>query len=129
MTEASRIYPTFRFTDAEAVLKWLAEAFGFVEHAAYRDEQGAIIHAEMAFGSAMIMFGQAREDAFAEIVGQPIGAGGKAVYLAVDDADAMFAKATGAGAEIVQGLTERDYGSREFICRDPEGNVWSIGTY
>jgi uncharacterized glyoxalase superfamily protein PhnB len=22
-----------------------------------------------------------------------------------------------------------DYGSREFTARDPEGNVWSFGTY
>ncbi|TGV78109.1 glyoxalase, partial [Mesorhizobium sp. M00.F.Ca.ET.158.01.1.1] len=34
-----------------------------------------------------------------------------------------------AGATIIQELTNRDYGSREFICRDPEGNVWSFGTY
>ena len=31
--------------------------------------------------------------------------------------------------EILEELTDRDYGSREFICRDPEGNVWSFGTY
>jgi hypothetical protein len=24
---------------------------------------------------------------------------------------------------------DRDYGSREFVCRDPEGNVWCFGTY
>jgi uncharacterized glyoxalase superfamily protein PhnB len=26
-------------------------------------------------------------------------------------------------------LTDQDYGSREFIARDPEGNIWSFGTY
>jgi uncharacterized protein (TIGR02271 family) len=26
-------------------------------------------------------------------------------------------------------LVDRDYGSREFICRDPEGNIWAFGTY
>ncbi|TIL55186.1 MAG: glyoxalase, partial [Mesorhizobium sp.] len=30
---------------------------------------------------------------------------------------------------ILQELIDRDYGSREFICCDPEGNVWSFGTY
>ena len=38
-------------------------------------------------------------------------------------------RAEAAGAEILEGLTDRGYGSREFICRDPEGNVWSLGTY
>ena len=27
------------------------------------------------------------------------------------------------------GLTDTDYGSRDFSARDPEGNVWSFGTY
>ncbi|TIO54779.1 MAG: glyoxalase, partial [Mesorhizobium sp.] len=47
----------------------------------------------------------------------------------VDDADAAYAKAKKAGARITQELVDRDYGSREFICLDPEGNVWSFGTY
>jgi AraC-like DNA-binding protein len=34
-----------------------------------------------------------------------------------------------AGAEIVEGPVDREYGSRDFIARDPEGNLWSFGTY
>ena len=26
-------------------------------------------------------------------------------------------------------ITDADYGSRDFSVRDPEGNVWSFGTY
>jgi uncharacterized glyoxalase superfamily protein PhnB len=26
-------------------------------------------------------------------------------------------------------LHNTDYGSRDFACRDPEGNLWSFGTY
>ncbi len=33
------------------------------------------------------------------------------------------------GARIEEGLTDQPYCSREFICRDPEGNVWCFGTY
>jgi uncharacterized glyoxalase superfamily protein PhnB len=43
--------------------------------------------------------------------------------------DGLFAKVRASGVEIAEGLTERSYGSREFICRDPEGNVWCFGTY
>ena len=25
--------------------------------------------------------------------------------------------------------TDQDYGSREFAARDPDGNLWSFGTY
>ena len=26
-------------------------------------------------------------------------------------------------------IIDTDYGSRDFSVRDPEGNVWSFGTY
>jgi uncharacterized glyoxalase superfamily protein PhnB len=49
--------------------------------------------------------------------------------VVVEDADAHFAHAQAAGAEIVRGLTDQDYGSRDYSARDPEGNLWSFGTY
>jgi uncharacterized glyoxalase superfamily protein PhnB len=63
------------------------------------------------------------------MVGQPGENAGKSVYIAVDDTDAAYARAKAAGATILEGPVDRDYGSRDFICRDPEGNVWSFGTY
>jgi uncharacterized glyoxalase superfamily protein PhnB len=126
--EAPRIFPTLRYANAAAMIDWLATAFGFLVHAKYMD--GADVgHAELALGSSMIMIGSSRADAFGAIVGEPGHNGGKAIYLAVEDVDVVHARAKAAGADIVQQLTDRDYGSREFICRDPEGNVWSVGTY
>jgi hypothetical protein len=29
----------------------------------------------------------------------------------------------------VMQIRDQDYGSRDFICRDPEGHLWSLGTY
>jgi uncharacterized glyoxalase superfamily protein PhnB len=51
------------------------------------------------------------------------------VYLVVDDPDAHHERAKKAGAEIVRGLRDEDYGSRGYTARDPEGNLWSFGTY
>ena len=61
--------------------------------------------------------------------GGPGDNGGKSVYVAVDETDALYEKAKAAGAEILKELYDTDYGSRDFMCRDPEGNVWSFGTY
>ncbi len=49
--------------------------------------------------------------------------------LIVSDADGIYATAKAAGAEIVTDLAEMDYGGKAFSCRDPEGHLWSIGTY
>jgi uncharacterized glyoxalase superfamily protein PhnB len=126
------LFPTFRCRDAAAMIDWLERAFGFTTRARHDDDTGAVAHAELALGSSMILLGQARDDAFGAMVGAlggEAGQGGRAVYVVVADADAALARAEAAGAVIEQGLTERDYGSREFICRDPEGNVWCFGTY
>ncbi|RWM11058.1 MAG: glyoxalase [Mesorhizobium sp.] len=127
-TETPRIYPALRYRNATNMIDWLRDAFGFEVRARYCD--GDIVHhAELTFGSSMIMLGTARDDDYGKIVGEPAGGGGKSIYVAVDDADAAYAKAKKAGAKIIQELVDRDYGSREFICLDPEGNVWSFGTY
>jgi uncharacterized glyoxalase superfamily protein PhnB len=51
------------------------------------------------------------------------------VYLVSDDPDGLFERADAAGAEVIRPLRDEDYGSRGFSIRDPEGNLWSIGTY
>ena len=126
--EAPRLYPALRYRNAARMIDWLGEAFGFSVRARY-GEGDVVHHAELVFGSSMIMLGTVRDDGYGKMVGEPGSGGGKSIYIAVDDADAAYARAKKAGATIIQKLTDRDYGSREFICRDPEGNVWSFGTY
>ncbi len=126
--EAPRIFPAMRFRNAAKMIDWLCEAFGFSLHAKYVDGD-TVAHGQLAFGSSMIMCGDMRDNAYGDLVGVPDSAGGKSLYIAVDDVDALCERAARAGAEIVEGPVERDYGSREVICRDPEGNIWSFGTY
>ena len=55
--------------------------------------------------------------------------GTTSTYVVTDGPDALFDRATAAGAEVVRDLRDEDYGSRGFTVRDPEGNLWSFGTY
>ena len=75
--------------------------------------------------SARLVSGRGTRGGYSLVVGGTT----QSVYIAVPDADAVFARAKAAGAEIVMGLTDQPYGSRDFICRDPEGQVWCFGTY
>lgn len=126
--QAPRVFPTFRYRDATAMVDWLVKAFGFSIHAMHADG-GRLVHAELALGSSIIMLGQTADDSFGALVGAPGENGGKSVYIAVENVDVVHDHALKAGAEILEGPIDRDYGSREFICRDPEGNIWCIGTY
>lgn len=128
MTEAPRIFPAFRYRDPAAMMAWLCDTVGFTVRLRHPAE-GQVEHAELAFGSAMIMLGAVRDDAYGALVGGPGQTGGKSMYVAVDDVDTLFGRVKASGVTIEEGLTDRDYGSREFTCRDPEGNVWCFGTY
>ena len=70
--ETARIYPTLRCKDAEAMIGWLKTVIGFTEHVVYRDG-GVIHHAELAYGSSMLMLGQSRDDAYGRLVGDATG--------------------------------------------------------
>ena len=122
MTYAT-IYPTLTYGDAGTAIDFLTEAFGFERHAVYNGDGGDVRHAELRLGNGLVMLGSAN----ASIPATKGRAGG--IYVVVDDPDAHYERAVGAGAEVVRDLTDEDYGSRGYTARDLEGNVWSFGTY
>jgi uncharacterized glyoxalase superfamily protein PhnB len=120
------IYPSLRYHDASAAIDWLTEAFGFAEKEVHADDEGVIRHAELSGFGGIVMLGTEPEG------GDPLWgehAGQGWLYLSTEDPDALHDRAVAAGAQIVRELQDTDYGSRDFSARDPEGNVWSFGTY
>ena len=126
--EAPRIYPTLRCKDEPAMMRWLKDVIGFTEYVVYRSD-GVVQHAELAYGSSILMLGQSRDEEYGRLVGDIGGRRTDSLYVAVNDPDGLHAKAKAAGAKIEMELHNTDYGSRDFACRDPEGNLWSFGTY
>ena len=126
---ASTFYPFLRYADARAAVDWLCDAFGMERHSVFDAPDGTVAHAELRLGAGVLMLGQAKDDALGLRTPRELGAVTGGVYAYVADADAHHARAVAAGAEIVLPLREMSYGSREYTCRDPEGNLWSFGTY
>lgn len=123
------IFPALRYRDAAAALEWLPRAFGFLVKTVYRDEDnGTIAHAELQLGTGLIMFGQDDDRRLGGNMPDP-RASTVSIYVVVEDPDAHYAGAKAAGAQIVRGLTDGPYGSRQYSARDLEGNLWSFGTY
>jgi uncharacterized glyoxalase superfamily protein PhnB len=121
-----------RYRDADAAVDFLIRAFGFAEHAVFRDEQGHVVHAELSFGNGMIMIGPDSQSEFGRFTAFPKDIGGRCtqtVYCIIDDPDAHHDRAKAAGAEIVMPLTDQHYGGRDYSARDIEGHIWSFGTY
>jgi uncharacterized glyoxalase superfamily protein PhnB len=121
------IFPILQYTDAHAAIDFLERAFGFERAQVHEDDDGRVVHAELKRGEDVAMLSTHRPDSEYGAFGPKPGTTG--VYVATEEIDALHDRAKAAGAEIVMGLTDTDYGSRDFTARDPEGNVWSFGTY
>jgi uncharacterized glyoxalase superfamily protein PhnB len=119
------IYPILRYADARAAIDWLTKAFGLTVRMVSDRPDGTVGHAELECGRGILMLGQRDAD------DRPRASGPTAwvVYVAVADVDEHHDHAVASGAEIVRGLTDQPYGSREYDARDCEGNLWSFGTY
>lgn len=119
-----------KYDDARAAVDWLERAFGFERTTVHEAPNGKISQAELRFGDGMIMFGSAGNNDFGLKTARELGAVNQGVYVIVDDGlDAHYERARRAGAEIVHEPNDTDYGARVYMARDPEGNLWSFGTY
>lgn len=121
---APTVWPAFRARDSRTLIDFLVEVLGFVENVAY-EEDGVIHHAQLDWpeGGGVMLGDDRPGTSWARRPGT-CGA-----YVVTADPDAVHARAVAAGAEVIEGPVERDYGSRDVIIRDPEGNLWSFGTY
>jgi len=131
-THGSTLIPCLRYRDAHAMIDWLCRAFGFEKRAVYDDDAGGVAHAQLVHGRGMLMLGSVRDDALGRHMVQPDAIGGRhtqCTYVVVDDCKAHYDHARAAGAEIVDDYEEKDYGGAGYSCRDPEGQLWSFGSY
>lgn len=122
-TNLPSIYPTLRYRDADAAIAFLTDALGLKLQERHDRPDGTVAHAQLAWGSGLVMLSTAG------VGDTTFDLGPVCLYLATDDPDSHHDKAVAGGAEIVMGLVDQDYGSREYAARDPEGNVWCFGTY
>jgi uncharacterized glyoxalase superfamily protein PhnB len=121
-----------RYRDAPAAITWLCDTFGFEPQLVVPNEDGSIAHAQLAFGNGMIMLGSAFDTEYGRLLKQPSETGGfvtQSAYLVVNNADLVYGRVLEGGGKILLDIKDEDYGGRGFTCSDPEGHVWSIGTY
>jgi len=101
---------------AQRFIDFVSEAFGgkeLMRHA----EGDMILHAKVQIGDSVIELGEAR---FPE---QPLPT---AIYLYVNDVDAMYEQALKAGGVSMLAPTDQEYGDRNAWVKDPFDNVWYI---
>ncbi len=126
------VIPTLRYRDGRAAIDFLCRAFGFEEQLVVPDPSGTIAHAQLVFGTGMVMLGSARNNEFHRLVQSPAESGAvpsQSAYIVVADVDAHYTRARAAGAAIVVDIADQAHGGRAYSCKDPEGHVWNFGSY
>jgi uncharacterized glyoxalase superfamily protein PhnB len=129
MSNHPTIWPTFLYEDAPAAITFLQQAFGFTATLVVTnpDDESVVEHAQLLGPEGGgIMLGTANRP------GNPFSErapGAASVYVVTERPDELFDRAVAAGAGVFAPLRDEDYGSRGFSVTDPEGNIWSFGTY
>src|SRR3546814_648162 len=89
--EPPRLFPTLRCHDAEAMIRWLIDTYGFAERVVYR-HAGDVQHAELAMGSSILMLGQHRDAAYGQRVGSLDGRRTDSLHVGVERPDRRYAR-------------------------------------
>ncbi|MGD7789539.1 VOC family protein [Propionibacteriaceae bacterium Y1700] len=123
-TRPPSVWPTFQAKDAPAMIKFLVDVVGFVETARY-DDGDQVAHCQLDWPEGGgVMFGSHKPD-----LPWTVAPGTAGIYVVSNQVDEVYERVRASGVEILREPDDTDYGSREFGFADPEGNLWSIGTY
>jgi PhnB protein len=113
---------------AAKALDFYRQAFGAKEQVRMAAPDGSIMHAQMQIGDSVIMLVDEKPE-MGSRGPQTLGFSTVLLNIYCDDADAMFARATRAGATVTMPLADMFWGDRYGQLTDPFGHVWSIATH
>ena len=112
---------------AAAAIEFYAAVFGAQEQDRITaGPDGPIVRAQLSIGGATLSVSDENREA-GNLA--PPTLGGTAILLELEsaDVDAVAARATERGAEIIFPVEDRPYGRRDCRIRDPFGHVWIVG--
>jgi len=112
---------------AADAIEFYKQAFGATEALRLAGPDGRLMHACVQINGSPVMLA----DEYPEmcnaspktLIGSPV-----TIHLTVEDVDAVFERATGAGAQVVMPVTDMFWGDRYGVVEDPFGHRWSIAT-
>jgi PhnB protein len=119
--------------DCARAIEFYKQAFGAQEMLRMGGPDGKIAHAELRIGDSVVML----NDEMPSMPGQPgvfkspkaAGLATAAVFLYVEDVDAVYNRALKAGCTIRMPLDDMFWGDRYGQVIDPFGHTWGMATH
>src|SRR5438552_2449874 len=121
----SVVTPRLFCPDIVSEIDFCKNAFGAVELGRRPGPDGAVAHALMTIGPAMIMI-EKEWPGLTSRVPKPDGSSPVVIYLYVEDVDKTVEQAVAAGGTVLNPLTNQFWGDRTAWVMDPSGHVWTI---
>ena len=123
------ITPQLTLDNAAQAIDWYKKALGAEEVSRATGPDGKILHADLKIGNSHIMMNDAMGGAKGP---KAFGGSPMSLWVYVENADALFNRAVGAGAQVEPGpmgqISDQFWGDRCGTINDPHGYRWTIAT-
>jgi PhnB protein len=120
------ITPQLTLDNAAQTIEWYKKALGAEELSRSVGPDGKIMHAELKIGNSRFMVNDVMQGAKGP---QSFGGSPASLWLYVENSDALFNRAVGAGAKVQMPMADQFWGDRGGAVSDPAGYTWWIATH
>jgi PhnB protein len=124
------VTPQLTLDNAAEAIDWYKKALGAEELSRAVGPDGKIMHADLRIGNSHIMVNDAMMGAK---TAKEFGGSPASFWIYVDDCDALFNRAVGAGGKVASGpmgkMQDQFWGDRTGTLTDPQGYTWTIATH
>jgi len=120
--------PYLYIRGAAKALDFYQRAFGAKEEMRMDGPDETIGHAEIAIGKAHVMMAD-ENAAMNALSPDTLGGTSASFYVYVEDVDAFFKQAVGAGATVLKPVADQFYGDRSCFLKDPFGHQWGFASH
>lgn len=124
---ASVVMPMLVCRDAGAELEFCKTAFGAAERVRRPGPDGAVAHALVTIGGAMVMI-EGEWPTLSSRAPSVDGSSPVVIYVYVDNVDSVVERAVAAGAKILVPIQDQFWGDRTGRIVDPAGHVWIVSS-
>jgi len=122
------VTPYLIVSGAAKAIEFYKNVFGATEIMRMAAPSGKVGHAEIKIGDSAIMLADEHPEMGARSP-QSIGGSPVSLMLYIEDVDAVFARALGAGAKQLRPVEDKFYGDRSGTLSDPFGHTWTVSTH
>lgn len=124
------IWAVAYYADALAGIRFLVDVFGFEEQLVVADDDGrTVVHSELRWPEGgIVQVGTYDPD---NPFSRDLPPGAQGLYVVTADPQSVWNRCQAAGVEVIRPPESPHYDpdGMGFAVRDPEGNIWSFGTY